>query len=71
MPTEMGQMAVTEGGMRSPPRAVRRSEAQVSSLVVRRLYDTRMEINAAKLPLLAPMMRTAAPRLYQRMRASG
>jgi len=71
MPTEMGRRAVEEGGMRNPPRAVRRSEAQVSSLTIRRLYDPRLEINAARLPLLAPVIRSVAPRLYQRVRANG
>ncbi len=69
MPTEMGLTAVREGGLRMPPRAVRRSEAQVSARILRRLGDPRLEINAAALPLVAPVLRTLAPALYQRLRA--
>ncbi len=69
VPTEMGLAAVREGGMPLPPRLVRRSEEQISSLVLRRLGDPRLEINAAALPLLAPILRSLAPRTYQRIRA--
>ncbi|HWF22709.1 MAG TPA: hypothetical protein VG226_11215, partial [Acidimicrobiales bacterium] len=69
VPTEMGLKAVQEGGMRMPPRAVRRTEEQVSSLILRRLDDPRLDINAAALPLAAPMFRTLAPRAYQWVRA--
>lgn len=69
VPTEMGLSAVRDGGMQMPPRAVRRTEAQVSSLVLRRLGDPRLEINAAALPLVAPIMRSLAPSAYQWMRA--
>jgi NAD(P)-dependent dehydrogenase (short-subunit alcohol dehydrogenase family) len=70
VPTEMGLAAVRDGGLKMPPRAARRTEGQVSSLVLRRLGDARIEINAATLPLVAPMLRTVAPRTYQRLRAS-
>jgi hypothetical protein len=72
VPTEMGLTAVREGGLSMPPRAVRRTEQQVSSLVLHRIrmYDPRLEINAALLPLVAPILRTVAPRTYQRMRAT-
>lgn len=69
VPTEMGLSAVSDGGMRMPPRAVRRTEEQVSSLVLRRLGGPRLEINAALLPLVAPIMRTLAPATYQWMQA--
>jgi len=69
VPTEMGLAAVSDGGLRMPPRAVRRTEEQVSSLVLRRLGDPRFEINAAALPLVAPIMRTVVPSAYQWMRA--
>ncbi|MHB2023348.1 MAG: SDR family NAD(P)-dependent oxidoreductase [Mycobacteriales bacterium] len=69
VPTEMGLAAVREGGLRMPPRAVRRSEEQVSRLVLRRLGGARLDINAAALPLLAPLLRTVMPVRYQRMRA--
>jgi NAD(P)-dependent dehydrogenase (short-subunit alcohol dehydrogenase family) len=69
VPTEMGLAAVREGGLRMPPRAVRRTEQQVSSLVLRRMNDPQLEINAAALPLVVPFFRTLAPLTYQRMRA--
>ncbi len=70
VPTEMGLMSVRDGGLPMPPRAVRRTEAQVSSLVLRRMFDPRLEINAAVLPLAAPILRTLAPLTYQRLRAA-
>jgi len=69
VPTEMGLDAVREGGLRRPPRAVRRTEEQVSALVLRRMNDPRLEINAALLPLVVPFLRTLAPLTYQRLRA--
>jgi len=69
VPTEMGLRAVREGGLAMPPRAVRRSEEEVSSLVLRRLNDPRLEINAAYLPRIAPILRGVAPLVYERMRA--
>jgi NAD(P)-dependent dehydrogenase (short-subunit alcohol dehydrogenase family) len=70
VPTEMGRAAVETGGMRMPPRSTRRTEAQVSDLVLRRLGDPRVEINAAPVAVLAPVVRALAPRAYQRMRAN-
>ena len=69
VPTEMGLRAVNTGGLAMPPRGARRTEEQVSSLVLRRLGGPRIEINAAALPLVAPVMRTVLPRTYHRMRA--
>ena len=70
VPTAMGRSAVDSGAER-PPKAVRRTEEQISALVLDRMGGPRLEINAAWLPLLAPMARTVVPRLYQRgMRAS-
>jgi NAD(P)-dependent dehydrogenase (short-subunit alcohol dehydrogenase family) len=69
VPTEMGLRAVNSGGLAMPPRAARRTEEQVSSLVLRRLGGARVEINAAALPLVAPVMRTVMPRTYHRLRA--
>jgi short-subunit dehydrogenase len=69
VPTEMGLRAVRTGGLAMPPRAARRTEEQVSRLVLQRLGDDRVEINAATLPLIAPIFRTLAPRAYHRMRA--
>lgn len=69
VPTEMGLRAVRDGGLAMPPRAARRSEEQVSRQVLRRLGGPRIEINAAVLPQVAPVLRTLAPRAYQRLRA--
>lgn len=69
VPTAMGMSGVDDGGS-LPPKAVRRSEAQIAELVLERMGGPRIEINAAVLPLLAGIGRTVAPRSYQRaMRA--
>jgi 3-oxoacyl-[acyl-carrier protein] reductase len=65
VPTAMGMSGIEDGGS-LPPKAVRRSEEQVSSLVLERMGGKRMEINAAVLPLFAPMGRMIAPVSYQR-----
>lgn len=65
VPTAMGLSATHNGG-RLPPRAVRRSEAEVSELLLERMGGSRMDINAALLPLLAPIGRTIAPVAYQK-----
>ena len=70
VPTEMGLSAVELGRMQMPPRPTRRTEEQVSATVLNRLGDARVDINCTKLPLLAPVFRTVAPRSYARMRAS-
>ena len=70
VPTEMGLYAVQSGGLAMPPRPARRTEEQVSRMVLRRLGGPRVEINCAALPLVAPVLRTVAPRLYHRMRAT-
>jgi hypothetical protein len=54
VPTAMGMAGVQDGGS-LPPRPVRRTEAQVSALVLWRMGGPRMEINASSLPLLAPI----------------
>jgi len=65
VPTAMGMSGVDDGGS-LPPKAVRRSEAQISALVLERMGGRCMEINAAVLPLLAPIGRSIAPIPYQR-----
>ena len=39
-------------------------------MVLRRMFDPRLEINVVALPLAAPILRTLAPLTYQRMRAT-
>jgi short-subunit dehydrogenase len=65
VPTAMGLSGV-QAGEPMPPRLVRRTEEQVSSLVLERMGGPRMEINAARLPLVAPIARTLLPRAYHR-----
>ncbi len=65
VPTAMGMSGVHDGGS-LPPKMVRRSESQVSSFVLERMGGPRIELNAAALPLLAPIGRTVAPLAYQR-----
>jgi short-subunit dehydrogenase len=65
VPTAMGMSGIGER-QPMPPKVVRRTEEQVSRLVLERIGGSRMEINAAALPLLAPIGRTLAPRMYQR-----
>jgi short-subunit dehydrogenase len=65
VPTAMG-MSGNEDGGNLPPKAVRRTEEQISALVRSRMGGKRIEINAAALPLLAPIGRTIAPISYQK-----
>lgn len=66
VPTAMGLSGVEDRGAALPPKPVRRTEERVSALLLERMGGGRMEINAAWLPLLAPIGRTLAPRAYQR-----
>jgi NAD(P)-dependent dehydrogenase (short-subunit alcohol dehydrogenase family) len=65
VPTAMGMSGIGEGDP-LPPKPVRRTEEQVSHLLLERMGRPRIEINAAWLPLLAPIGRTVLPRAYQR-----
>lgn len=65
VPTAMGLSGNEDGGS-LPPRMVRRTAAGVADLVADRMGGPRIEINAALLPLLAPMARTVAPVAYQK-----
>jgi short-subunit dehydrogenase len=49
-----------------PPKPVRRTEAQVSNLLLERMGTTRVDINASRLPLVAVLARTAMPTVYAR-----
>lgn len=66
VPTAMGMSGIDARGVPLPPKPVRRTEEEVSRTVLERMGGNRMEINAAWLPLLAPIGRTLAPRAYQR-----
>lgn len=65
VPTPMGAGAV-EGGMPTPPRFVRRTEEQVSQLLLARMGCTKVDIDAAPVARLAPVARSLFPRLYRR-----
>lgn len=65
VPTAMGLSAEEDGGS-LPPRMVRRTADGVAALVANRMGGPRIDINAAALPLMAPMLRTVAPITYQR-----
>ena len=65
VPTAMGMSGQTDGGS-LPPKLVRRTEEQISALVRERMGGQRIDINAAMLPLLAPIGRTIAPIPYQK-----
>jgi short-subunit dehydrogenase len=65
VPTAMGLSGNEDGGS-LPPRLVRRTADSVAALVADRMGGPRIDINAALLPLLAPMARTLAPLAYQK-----
>jgi 3-oxoacyl-[acyl-carrier protein] reductase len=69
MPTAMG-LAALDRGLRNPPFFARRTEAQVSKLVLRQLGGPRFEINAARVIVWATVFRALLPRLYQHFRFS-
>jgi NAD(P)-dependent dehydrogenase (short-subunit alcohol dehydrogenase family) len=66
VPTAMGQGAVDDG-MAPPPRAVRRTVEQVSRLTLDRMGGPAVDINAARVAVMAPVVRSLSPRLYRRM----
>jgi NAD(P)-dependent dehydrogenase (short-subunit alcohol dehydrogenase family) len=72
VPTEMGAGAVA-AGMPTPPRYVRRSEEQVSRLLMERMGGPKVDIDAAPAARLAPVARALFPRLYRRgiLKATG
>jgi NAD(P)-dependent dehydrogenase (short-subunit alcohol dehydrogenase family) len=65
VPTAMG-LSGNEDGSSLPPKMVRRTEQQVATLVADRMGGPHLDINAARLPLLAPIARTLAPLSYQK-----
>lgn len=64
VPTVMGTSGIGEGDP-LPPKSVRCKEEQVSHLLLERMGGPRIEINAAWLPVLAPIGRTVLPRANQ------
>ena len=69
VPTPMG-LAGMEHGMKLPPKATRRTEEQVSRLVLERMGGREIEINAAPIAVLSTMGRAFFPKAYRRMLAA-
>lgn len=67
MPTAMG-IAALERGLRRPPRPLRRSEEEVSRLVLRRMGGADLEISASRVTDWATVFRALAPRAFRRAR---
>jgi short-subunit dehydrogenase len=65
VPTAMGLSGNEDGGS-LPPKMVRRTADGVANLTADRMGGRHIDINAARLPLLAPIARTLAPLSYQR-----
>lgn len=65
VPTPLGQ-GVVEAGMPEPPKIVRKTEEQVSKAVLAKMGTPAIEINVAKVAVLAPVMRALAPPFYRR-----
>lgn len=65
VPTPMG-LAGLERGMPKPPRISRRTEAQVSDLVLDRMGGDVVELNAVPVAVFTALARAFAPRLYRR-----
>ncbi|HUC36481.1 MAG TPA: SDR family NAD(P)-dependent oxidoreductase [Acidimicrobiales bacterium] len=72
VPTAMGSGAV-EAGMPTPPRMVRRTEEQVSRLLLEGMGGRRIDLDATAVARLAPVARSLFPGAYRRgvRRASG
>ena len=66
VPTQMGTAAVDDNQMPPPPRFVRRTEEQVSRLLLSRMGGPRLEIDATRVARLAPVARTLFPIMYRR-----
>ena len=72
VPTPMGQGAVDEG-MPTPPRMVRRTEDQISQLLLSRMGRGKVDIDATLAARFAPVARALFPGPYRRSlrKASG
>lgn len=65
VPTAMG-MAAVERGMPLPPKPVRRTEDQIADLVLERMGSDAIELNASRLPVMAPLARAFFPKAYRK-----
>lgn len=65
VPTAMGSGAV-EDGMPMPPKFVRRTEQEISRLLISKMGTPRIDIDAVKIARLAPVARSLAPSAYRK-----
>jgi len=65
VPTPMG-LAAVERGMPLPPKPVRRTEEQIAELVSERMGSDAIELNASRLPVMAPLARAFFPKAYRK-----
>jgi NAD(P)-dependent dehydrogenase (short-subunit alcohol dehydrogenase family) len=65
VPTAMGLPSDADNGA-LPPKLVRRTAEGVATLLAERMGGPHIDINAARLPLLAPIVKHLLPRAYQR-----
>src|SRR5207245_6936911 len=65
VPTPMG-LAAVERGMPLPPKPVRRTEEQIAELVLERMGSDAIELNASRLPVMAPLARAFFPKAYRK-----
>ena len=65
VPTAMGTEAL-DAGMPMPPKMVRRTEEQVSQLVLARMGGAKVDIDAAPIAKLAPIGRALFPGAYRK-----
>jgi dehydrogenase/reductase SDR family member 7B len=64
--TSMGSEAI-EQGLKPLPRMIVKTPEKVSALALKKLGGQRIEINAAPITLIVPILKSFAPRLYRRM----
>jgi short-subunit dehydrogenase len=65
VPTPLSRTAI-DTGMPTPPKFVQRTAAEVSRLALDSIGKPGFEINAARVAVLAPVVRVLAPPLYRR-----
>jgi len=65
VPTAMGNGAI-EAGMPKPPKFVRRTEGQISALLIEKLGSGRIDIDATIAARFAPVARAIAPGAYKK-----
>ncbi|MBV8302978.1 MAG: SDR family oxidoreductase [Acidimicrobiia bacterium] len=65
VPTPMG-LAAVERGMPLPPKPVRRTEDQIAELVLEGMGSSAIELNASRLPVMAPLARAFFPKAYRK-----